>query len=170
LHLNPIEFETEDEVLTDLRARLADGRFKPERLPPPKDVDLQLGFKTISRGGGAFHRYQLRLTVTNTGTEPLKDYWIELQFPTAALENATIFGAVKSRVTETHTFIRATRDNVGNDLFPGDPVETMPIDYHMDNDLFRKPSVLTLPVVATFGTSGMARKRIEKPFRELQEF
>ena len=168
LHLNHIEFETEDEVLSNFRARIIDGRFKPVRLPPPKDVDLQLGFKTISRN--AVHLYRLELTITNTGTEALKDYWIELQFPRAVLNNGTIWGAVKTRDTGTHTFIRATRDNFGIDLFPGDPLATMPIDYHMDTDLYRDASVLAQPVVASFGSPGMVTKRIEKEFRYLQDF
>ena len=42
LHLNPIEFDSENEVLADFIARLRDGRFSPRRLSPPKEVDLRL--------------------------------------------------------------------------------------------------------------------------------
>jgi hypothetical protein len=42
LQLNPVEFDTEAEVIADFRARLLDGRFTLVRLPPPKGADLPL--------------------------------------------------------------------------------------------------------------------------------
>lgn len=171
LHLNPVEFDTDEEVIADFRARLQDGRFKPGRLPPPKDVKLELGFTTVSRGNGDVHRYRLRLMVTNMGTERLTDYWVELQFPKAVLAgDPTVSGAIKFRDTPTHVYLRATRDVVGVDLYPDDPVDMMPVDYYMDYDLYFDGSILSQPVVATFGAPGMSARRIEKPFRDLQEF
>ena len=40
----------------------------------------------------------------------------------------------------------------------------------MDHDLYDDGSVLGQPVVARFGSPGMGIRRIEKPFRDLQEF
>lgn len=171
LHLNPIEFNSEDEVLADFRARLKDGRFKPVRLPPAREVNLELGFVTVSRGNGNIHRYRLQLLVTNTGTERLTDYWVCLQFPKAVLAgDPAISGAVKYRETQTHVFLRADRNVLGVDLYPGDPVETIPVEYRMDYDLYDDGSVLKELVVAGFGSPGMSPKQIQKPFRELQEF
>jgi len=42
LHLNPIEFDGPDDVLSGFRERIADGRFNPVRLPAPKDVETAL--------------------------------------------------------------------------------------------------------------------------------
>jgi hypothetical protein len=140
------------------------------RLVPPKDVRLDLGFQTISRGGGAIHQYRLQLRVTNTGSERLDDYWIELQFPKAVINRSDILGAVKTRETETHTFLRATRNDVGRDLYPSDSIDAMPIDYHMYHDLYFDGSVLSLPVIASVGAPGMNKTTVERPFRELQEF
>jgi hypothetical protein len=95
-------------------------------LPPPKDVELRLVFVTVSRGSGELHRYRLHLVVTNTGTEALTDYWIELQFPKAVLMgDPAISGAIKFKETQTHVFLRANREIVGVDLYPDDPVETI---------------------------------------------
>lgn len=171
LHLNPVEFDAEDEVVADFRARLLDGRFSPVRLPPPKDADLQLAFTTVSRGNGDRHHYRLRLVVTNTGTERLTDYWVELQFPKAVLlGDPTVSGVGKYQETPTHVFLRADRQVLGVDLYPGDPVETIPVEYYMDQALYDDGSVLGQRVVAGFGSPGMATRRIEKPFRDLQEF
>jgi hypothetical protein len=171
LQLNPFEFESEHEVLTDFVTRIKDGRFRPRRLPPPKEVDLQLSFKTLSRGNGDLHRYSLQLVVTNTGTERLTGYWIDLQFPKAVLTgDPTISGAIRYKDTPTHVFLRWVREVVGMDLYPGDPVEPITLEYHMDHNLYDDGSVLKQPVVAAFASPGMTTKRIEKPFRELQEF
>lgn len=170
LLLGPVEFDTEVEVLSDFKARLADGRFAPVRLVPPKDVSLELGFQTIGRGSGAVHQYRLQLRVTNTGSQRLDDYWIELQFPKAVLNSGAIWGAVGTRVTDTHTFLRQTRDDMGRDLYPGDTIDAMVIDYHMDDGLYENGSVLRLPVIARVGAPGMEPKEVERPFRELQEY
>ena len=171
LQLNPIEFDSESEVLTDFVARLRDGRFSPRRLPPPKEVDLQLSFKALSRGDGDLHLYLLQLTVTNSGTERLTDYWLELQFPKAVLKPIpTASRAWIFKETPTHVFLRVDRSALGADLYPGDPVETIRLEYFMDHNLYNDGSVLKQPVVALFASPGMTPKRIEKLFRELQEF
>jgi hypothetical protein len=169
LHLNPIEFDSEDQVLEDFKARLRDGRFNPVRLLPPKEVQLRLEFKTLSRGNGAIHRYRLQLLVTNTGTERLTEFWSELQFPKLALEeDRTAYGKVTE--TTTHVIYCIDRDKLGVDLYPEHPVELLSIEYYVDRNLHQDGSVLMQPVVALFGSSGMTTQRIEKPFRELQEF
>jgi hypothetical protein len=171
LLLGAVEFETEAEIIADFRARIVDGQFGPMRQVPPKDVDLQLGFRTISRGSGAVHQYRLYVAVKNTGLEPLTDYWTELTFPKAAVLNPCyIVGTERDRETATHTFIRLTRAHIGSDLYPGDTIETMKIDYHMEHDRYWDGSILDLWVRATFGSPGMTTKRVEKLFRELQEF
>ena len=140
LHLNPVEFGTEAEVIDDFRARLLDGRFRPVRLPSPKDVGLQLGFTTLSRGNGKLHRYRLRLMVTNIGTERLTDYWVQLQFPKAAMQGDPAIYVMKVKETATHFMFRMDRTMVGSDLYPEEPVDLFPIDcmrqrnYRVDRD------------------------------------
>jgi hypothetical protein len=170
LLLGAVEFDTESEVLTDFRRRLGDGHFRPVSMVSPKDVAVDLGFQTISRGNGTVHQYRLCVKITNVGDERLDDYWIELQFPKGVSNNATFWGIVPSRRTDTHIFLRQTRADMGRDLFPGDTIDAMTIDYHMDSGLFHDGSVLDLPVVANIGAPGMQSKRVEKPFRQLQEF
>ena len=170
LLLSPVEFETEAEVIADFRARIEHGQFGPIKQVQPRDVDLQLGFRTVSRASGAVHQYRLNVAIRNTGLEPLTDYWIDLQFPKAVLIGPPVWGTERARETSTHTFIRSTREDLGRDIYPGDTLDSMPIDYQMNHDLFDDGSVLSLPVTATFGSPGIAPKRVTKPFRELQEF
>ena len=117
------------------------------------------------------HLYLLQLTVTNSGTERLTDYWLELQFPKAVLKPIpTASRAWIFKETPTHVFLRVDRSALGADLYPGDPVETIRLEYFMDHNLYNDGSVLKQPVVALFASPGMTPKRIEKLFRELQEF
>lgn len=107
----------------------------------------------------------------NTGSERLTDYWAELQFPKAVLQgDPTISGIIKSQETLTHVFLRADRQVIGVDLYPGDPVEIMPVEYYMDHDLHHDGRVLSELVIARFGSPGMAIRQAEKPFRDLQQF
>jgi hypothetical protein len=169
LHLNPIEFDSEDQVLADFKARLRDGRFSPVKLPPPKEVELRLEFKALIRGIGELHRYRLKLIVTNTGTERLTDYWSELRFPKAAIEgDRNAYG--RAGETSSHVIFRLDRVMMGVDLYPEQPIDFFEIDYHMNHDLFWGGAILKQPVVGLFGSPGMTTKRIEAAFREFQEF
>jgi hypothetical protein len=169
LQLNPVEFNTMDEVIADFRVRLLDGRFKPVRLPPPKEVDLELVFTRVSCGNGDVHRYRLSLRVTNTGAERLTDYWVGLHFRNAAIASDAHY-PTKIRETATHALFRLDRQMAGVDLYPNDWVDLFAIDYYMDNDLDENGSVLKQLVIGEFGSPGMATKSIKKPFRELQDF
>jgi hypothetical protein len=150
---------------------VAEIASQERRLQLPKDVELRLDFKTVSRGDGNRHHYRLKLVATNTGTERLTDYWAELQFPkTVLLGDPTISGIIKFRETLTHVFLRADRQVIGVDLYPGDPVEIMPVEYYMDHNLYHDGRVLSAPVIARFGAPGMGIRQAEKPFRDLQQF
>src|SRR5262249_22191684 len=120
---------------------------------------------------GDHHEYHLDVLAKNTGDEPIKEYWVDLQFPAEALSTSTVFAAeVGARRTETHRWFRSTRERVRKDLYPGDELVVLSVDYHMTTEIHWKGTVLKEPVIATLGCPGLDAVRIEKPFRELQEF
>lgn len=172
LHLNPEEFDSEAEGLAYLRKRLNEGLFNPMRPVPPKSVELRFAFQNLSRGGGAVHQYELRAFVKNVGTDPLSEYRLELLFPNAVLEQSTIYAAeVKDRRTPSHRFFRNTQANLRREIYPGDEILALSVDYHMDHDiLLNQGGVLNELVVATFGAPGMAPRKLERPFRDFQNF
>jgi len=172
LHLNPVEFESEAEIVVHLRRRIEEGLFNPMRAVPPKSVELRFAFQTLTRGGGAVHQYQFQVFVKNVGTEPLSEYWLELLFPNAVLEQSTTFAAeVKDRRTSSHRFFRHNQANLRRAIYPGDEILALSIDYHIDHDiLHNQGAVLNTPVVATFGSPGMPPRKLERPFRDFQNF
>ncbi len=170
LLLGAVEFETEAEVLQNFTKRLTSGEFLPIPPIPAKSVDLRLDFKTLRRQPD-YHEYQLGVFVTNTGSEPLTNYWVDLQFPRAVLNTSSIYAAeVAERRTNKYLLFRATRDHTRRDLYPGDELIVLSVDYHMNHDIFNGGTVLKELVVASFGAPGMATVRVDRPFRELQEF
>jgi hypothetical protein len=150
LHLNPIEFDSNDEALADFKARLRDGRFSPVRLLQSKEVDLRFQFKTLSHSSG-LHRYSFTMLVMNTGTQALTDYWCELRFPKAAIDDNRIYGKVGEN--ETHIIILLDRNMFGRDLYPEEHHDLISVSYHMDVSLFRDGSILTQPIIGRFGSS-----------------
>lgn len=87
LHLNPIEFDSEDEVLSDFKARIVDGRFRPTPVPSmplvreetiPTRILLNLGPGTLipheppspSRSGSHMFKAELQ-TLGRVAFEPL---------------------------------------------------------------------------------------------------
>jgi hypothetical protein len=172
LHLNPVEFNSEAEVLTHMRKRLQSGLFSPLRRSRPKEAQLRLDYKTLSFGGGAVHQYQIAVFVRNSGTEPLSEYWVELLFPNAVLEQSTTYAAeVRERRSDSHRLFRHTQKNLRKVIYPEDEVLALTVDYYMNDDIhLHKSGVLNEPVVATFGSPGMATTRLERPFRDFQKF
>jgi hypothetical protein len=170
LLLGAVEFETEAEVLKDFTKRLMDGTFVPKRPAQPKSVELHIDFKTVSRQQD-YHAYQLGVFVKNTGTEPLTEYWLDLQFPRAVLDSSTTYAAeVPDRRTHNQMLLRCTHKQTRRELYPGDEIVLLTIDYHMDHDLYEGGQMLKETVTACFGAPGMPTVRVEKPFRDLQEF
>ena len=170
LLLGAVEFETEAEVLRDFTKRLKDGTFAPKRPAQPKSVELHIDFKAVRRQPD-YHEYHLGVFVKNTGTEPLTEYWVDLQFPRAVLNSSTTYAAeVPDRRTHNQMFLRHTHKQTKRELYPGDEIVLLSIDYHMDHDLYDAGDVLKEIVTASFGAPGMPAVRVEKPFRDLQEF
>jgi hypothetical protein len=167
LHLNPIDFDAADGVLKDFRQRLVDGRFKPARLASPKEVELR--FKPRRTNHYANQQfYQLELAVTNTGSEPVTDYWIALQFPKGALiQNTKYAGERRDRETPTHRFFRLVQSDRGREIYPGDEVRFFSLNYQITPELHHDGSILGQPVIASFGAPGMPSQTIQLPFREI---
>jgi hypothetical protein len=158
LLLNAVGFDTENEVLADLTTRIKTGTFNPIRLSAPKEVGMRLEWRVVSQSDRV-HQYLLVVLVKNTGSDPLTDYWVDVLFPPAALDN--YYGALMVERTNAHAVLRVTREIVGVDLYPEDEREVINIGYHMNNDLLRDGSILREVVVARCGSTGMTIEEVK---------
>ena len=164
LLLGAVEFETEQEVLTEFRRRLSQGQFTPMRIIPPKDVTLEFVSRQTSKIAEGL-RNQLSIKVQNTGFEPLREYWVSLEFPKFALETGTISGEQKTRESPTHRFFRHTEKEIQKVIYPGDYLNFFLMDYFIRHNLPDRDTMLDQIVGAQCGSSGMSVRSIQKPLR-----
>lgn len=173
LILNPTPFSKDDEVLADLRAKIAAGKFRPRSSPDTVGLSAELDWH-FSRNppDPKEHRYELIVWIKNTGSDPIDDYWFDLEFPRAAIvDSVTIGGEDEHRGTETHRFFRGTGRKLMQKLYPEDRIKAISgLPYRMTDDLLDNSDVLHQTVRLTLNAPGKVPKRIEKPFKELQDF
>ncbi len=168
--LEEFEFETSRQVIDDFRSRLTSGKFRAA-LTEPKGPQLALAasldYQVLQRLD-AFYLYKLAVTLSNTGEIPIDDYWVELLFPKALMDTHTINAAEqKDRATETHRFFRQTGQRR---LYPGDTIQALTVEYHMDTDLHRALDVQESRVDVRAFANGEALSHIQRLVRELHKF
>ena len=81
LHLNPIEFADENEVLAELPKRLA--QWKSLR---PSGVELQLASRIVGQQDGHLIR-RLETTLVNETNSPIEKYEFEMRLPSSILKH-----------------------------------------------------------------------------------
>ena len=116
------------------------------------------------------HDYLLEVKVSNLGSDTIKEYHLDLEFPAPVVEknNASNF-LVNERCDTTTCFFRATYPDEEDAIYPGDTKSIMTFPYFIDNDLYmNRGGLLKQSVKGTFYRSGFKPLSIEKPFKELQ--
>ena len=170
LLLNPKEFTSNKEVIEHLRLLLPTWQALGDT-EDRASLDLALHYekKNITQKR---HDYQLVVLLTNGGNQPVDDWHVDVEFPTALLEHPERDRHfIGTRSTKTHSFFRVKQLDHGTVLFPGDPLRAITIDYFVDNDIYmRKHDLFQKTVRATLYSKGMEPKVAEKSVRELQTF
>ncbi|MCX5842252.1 MAG: hypothetical protein NT022_00620 [Deltaproteobacteria bacterium] len=170
LLLNPKKFTENGDVIGHLRLILPSWKA-PETVPDARNLDITLDYekKNITQNR---HDYLLVVLLTNKGNQPVDDWHVDVEFPTAILEHPEkepYF--VGSRSTKTHSFFRIRQFDHGTKIFPGDSLRAITIKYFMDNDTFaRKGDLFQKTVRATLYSNGMEPKIVEKSVLQLQIF
>lgn len=176
---NPIEFDTEQEVLDDLRSRFPQWSAALSVIGKGQSIGLELKHRRQPSPAGVdpqrHHDYRLEVWATNRGTTEWKEYRVEVEFPSRYLSDTTIFGPeVKDRRTPTHRFFRHTQASwTGHIIYPGDSKLMMSLDYFMTDRLFMEnlgpargaDELATVSMIANGETT-----KVEKPFSELNNF
>jgi hypothetical protein len=116
LHLNPISFRSDAEVLEQLP-----GILRNWTLVGSLDVELKLSYEKVKITGER-HDYMFVVSVTNSGTTRVEEYQVDLLFPDAFLDQAIQYGAeVHDRRTPTHRMFRTSeKEHRGAAIFPDD--------------------------------------------------
>ena len=137
LHLNPISFRADREVLDQLP-----GILEKWKLVGSANVELKLSYERV-KVTGERHDYMLTVDVTNSGTTRLTEYQVDLLFPDAFLNQAIQYGhEVHSRRTNTHRMFRISEnEHLNETIFPGDTKRIFSLPYFVDSTVFHSKAM-----------------------------
>lgn len=169
LLLNPIEFESNDDVINHLKRILPTWKIlsEPDEFNP---LNVTINYERINIRSER-HDYRLVVLLSNIGTSPVSTYHIDFEFPAGMIENVqNLDHYVPNRATHDYSFFRVTQEAIG-EIFPGDSYAIMKIPYYVDDEIFyHRDSILKSIVKVSAYTEGYAPKVIEKSMAELQIF
>ncbi len=166
LRLKPVEFTSANEVLDDLRERVATWNLTAA---PTYSLVAEYHYRTVLQTSER-HEYRFCVFLHNTGTKTINHWRARVQFPTAYLNLVNESGhRVAKREEHTTYEIDEARSN-GARFYPGDRKNIWEIGYHVD-DSNRPENLPTVPqVLITVWTEGAAPWTKEIPMSELEQF
>jgi hypothetical protein len=168
LILNAFEFETEDQILGDLRSKLATWNLKPLRPDEPR-LDVNLGFDTKDTSAER-HDYRLKATLTNTSNVRIPKVETSLEFPRPFVPGGISYAAERmDRATESHRIFRGEHKV---DLLPGEQGVIYPFDYSVTDNLDWKyyPTWNSIQVKLRTFVNDREAGAATKLFSDLQKF
>ena len=168
LLLNPKDFEANDDILNHLRSILPNWRPLAQT-SEAIDISLEYTKKSIESNR---HDYELLVLLHNRGTEAITAYQIDLEFPMELLNQPkTSVRFVEERSSRTVGFFRVTQDAHKKQVFPGDTLRVMSVEYFVDGHIFfERNDVLNRVARATLYRTGHSPLVVERPIGELQIF
>jgi hypothetical protein len=164
LHLNPVRFDHDEEILAHLRSKL------PDWIPYDSSV-LQLravpGFVRQREGG--IVELQLRGLLKNFGKAMVSEYHVDVLMPKPLLQgdNATYYHEVRDRATDSHRFFRfPARDAKPPAIYQDDEEQLFALPMYLDRNRLLNPDLLTSSVKLTC-YAGDVRVSVSRPVSEL---
>lgn len=124
LRLKPIDFETADDVLTDLMQRVSRWQLAPVA---GRSLIAEWERRNVQITGSR-HDYKLLVNLFNNGTVKPDDWRIELWFPSEFLE-----GKDHSQPYVYFSDDDSRHSSMTNRLYSGDKLPVFDIDYYVDH-------------------------------------
>lgn len=118
----------------------------PADIVPPVQLDLEFSKERIERDR---HDYRLQVSVTNRGDTLLRDWAVEVRFPSALLNpnrNYPIVGNLR----DGRVVVRQVEANHSGPIYPREKKELLGIDYIMTHELFDRSAELFPQMVEAF--------------------
>jgi hypothetical protein len=166
LHLNPVPFRTDDQVLAQLPTKLSAWALAAS------GCQLKVSYERV-RTSSERHDYRLDFFVENTGTTRLEQYQLDLLFPNVFLEQSSVHALeVTERRTKSHRLFRATEEHYPNKpIFPGDTKRIFALNYFVDDEIFKAGHVMeeTFTTTLRCGQQGPAVTAVH-PIKDFQIF
>ena len=170
LLLNPINFESPEDIINHLD-KILPSWMTNDNDTPEQPLNIQINYKE-KRITGSFHIYELLLNVTNTSSNRLGEYHIDLLFPRILLNADNIEEIPHILLEKCSSEIccfRVTEKELGV-FFPGDSKCAFSIPYFV-NDYIFSSNALSKDVYATAYVEGFNKSvTTKKSLHELNVY
>jgi hypothetical protein len=172
LHLNPVRFDNDSDILDDLTSFLNSWRElgQQHRIEP---LSLKANIKhqrvAIPGGGGDDERYMLLVSVENDGEQDANDFRLDVDFPSALVDGSGYVIQVPSTKPGFARFQVASKARGIEHLYPGDQTgDLITFHYAITGKVKREnPEQLEEEVMATVYSGNMRPRKTVKTIAEL---
>lgn len=162
LHLNPVAFRDDEEIVDKLSAVLKTWKCASAK------VELSVSHRKTG-GDGEHHDYEMEFFLKNLGEDRINQFQFDLVFPLAFVSRSVVFSMEqKSKRTATEIHLRSTeKDWPGLIIFPGDIKKVFLMPYCVDRtNVHAMGSTFT----ATLRCDGSPIITMTRPIKEFQNF
>lgn len=160
--------------------RVSQSRGQDEALPIDRFAKIE-ATRRDKKITSERHDYVLEVKLTNLGNGPLGEYFIELTMPAAVVIKAEAQRPyIANRSDRATAFFRITSGDIKRELYPGDSEVVMTIPYYIDNQIYWGQHGMTAyakgkdlfgqPVTLALYRSGFQPVKVERPFKDFQNF
>jgi hypothetical protein len=134
-------------------------------------VELSVDYK-VRKQTQERHDYTLEVALANVSEKPIKEWHVDIDFPTPLLEAAEkYFLAVADRSNAERTLFRSTHETHKGPIYPRDRRVVASIDYRIDSRLYHNDrGVLGSEVTATAFAHDELAATVTKTVQDLNRF
>ena len=171
LHLNPMLFHDDAEILNDLELFLPGWRTLAER-PPKEALSLKANVRyhrVATPGGGEDERYMLMVGVENDGEQDATDFRLDVEFPANFVDESGHIARKNTSKPGIALFQVYNKDRHIEHLYPGDQIpDVLTFHYAIRGKVKREnPELLNEKVTATVFSGNMKPKVTFKTIAQL---
>jgi hypothetical protein len=172
LHLNPIHFRDDSEILDDLASFLpswATLRREHRKEPLSLRANIKHQRVPVPGGGSGEERYLLLVNVENDGEQDATDFRLDVEFPTAFIDGSGYVIQVPSTKSGVSRFQVTNAFRKIDHLYPSDQTDDLISFYYVVRDSVKRerPEQLQERVTATVSSGNMKPSQTVKTIAEL---
>ena len=165
LHLNPILFDKDDEVVKKLFDILNGWKLTKE------GIELLLT-DYIGKIDGGRQKYRLKVHARNGTSARIKTYQLDLSFPATFLSDSAVYSAeLREQRTTTLRVFRRTEQELGNQpIHPGETKLLYSVDYFMTDEHLNNEIAVAQAVDAKLYCEDKLVDTVTRSFRDFLSF
>ncbi len=171
LHLNPVSFNEDSEILQDLSSLLPSWRgLAKQQRKDPLSLKANIQHRRVPiPGGGEDERYMLMVSLENDGEKDATDFQLDVEFPDRFLDEAGHVARKGTSKPGVALFSVSSKDRQLGHLYPGAHTpDILSFHYAIRGKIRREePQLLQEKVTAIVSSGSMKPKVTSKTIAEL---